>query len=87
MQQEAVVSIRTVNKWFGELQVLKNIDLNVASGERVVICGPSGSGKSTLIRCICELESHQQGENKELQIFVCHFKVPAINQCQVLPRT
>ena len=62
MQREAVVSIRAVNKWFGDLHVLKQIDFNVASGERVVICGPSGSGKSTLIRCICALETHQQGE-------------------------
>jgi ABC-type polar amino acid transport system ATPase subunit len=53
--------MQAVNKWFGRLQVLKNIDLTVSSGERVVICGPSGSGKSTLIRCICELESHEQG--------------------------
>ncbi len=50
-----------VNKWFADLQVLRNIDLSVKSGERIVVCGPSGSGKSTLIRCICELERHQQG--------------------------
>ena len=50
-----------VNKWFGDFQVLKNIDLTVGLGERVVICGPSGSGKSTVVRCINRLETHQQG--------------------------
>jgi ABC-type polar amino acid transport system ATPase subunit len=62
MPQDPVVSMQAVNKWFGSLQVLKDINLTVASGERVVICGPSGSGKSTLIRCLCELEKHQQGQ-------------------------
>ena len=61
MPESPVVSMQAVNKWFGELQVLKDINLTVDSGERVVICGPSGSGKSTLIRCLCELENHQQG--------------------------
>jgi general L-amino acid transport system ATP-binding protein len=51
-----------VNKWFGDFHVLRNIDLTVARGERIVICGPSGSGKSTLIRCINRLEEHQQGQ-------------------------
>ena len=50
-----------VNKWYGEFQVLKNINLTVKSRERIVICGPSGSGKSTLIRCINHLEQHQEG--------------------------
>jgi len=50
-----------VNKWFGEFQALRNIDLTVQRGERIVICGPSGSGKSTLIRCINRLEEHQRG--------------------------
>ena len=50
-----------VNKWYGEFHVLKNVNLNVARGEKIVICGPSGSGKSTLIRCINRLEEHQQG--------------------------
>ena len=50
-----------VNKWFDDFHVLKNIDLSVAMGEKIVICGPSGSGKSTLIRCICKLEDHQRG--------------------------
>jgi len=57
----AAVTMVEVNKWFGNFQVLKNIDLSVADGEKVVICGPSGSGKSTLIRCICKLEDHQHG--------------------------
>jgi general L-amino acid transport system ATP-binding protein len=51
-----------VNKWFGALHVLRDINLSVASGERVVVCGPSGSGKSTLIRCINRLEMHQEGK-------------------------
>jgi len=50
-----------MHKWFGAFHVLKNIDLRVTAGERIVICGPSGSGKSTLIRCINRLEVHQQG--------------------------
>ena len=50
-----------VHKWYGEFHVLKNIDLSVAEGEKIVICGPSGSGKSTLIRCINRLEEHQKG--------------------------
>ncbi len=61
MPDNPIVTMQDVNKWFGQLQVLKDINLSVASGERVVICGPSGSGKSTLIRCVCELERHQQG--------------------------
>lgn len=55
------ITMQAVNKWFDQFHVLKNIDLNVAVGEKIVICGPSGSGKSTLIRCICKLEDHQQG--------------------------
>ena len=51
-----------MNKWFGNFHVLRDIDLNVAAGEKIVICGPSGSGKSTLIRCINRLEAHQEGE-------------------------
>jgi general L-amino acid transport system ATP-binding protein len=51
-----------VNKWFGEFHVLRNIDLTVHQGEKIVICGPSGSGKSTLIRCINRLEEHQKGQ-------------------------
>ncbi len=56
-----MIEMRGVHKWFGDFHVLKNIDLTVNKGERIVICGPSGSGKSTLIRCINHLESHQKG--------------------------
>lgn len=57
-----MVDIRHMNKWYGEFHVLKDINLSVRSGERIVICGPSGSGKSTLIRCINRLEEHQDGD-------------------------
>jgi len=57
-----MISFKNVNKWYGELHVLNSIDLEVAHGEVVVVCGPSGSGKSTLIRCINRLEPIQQGE-------------------------
>ena len=55
------VELIGVNKWYGAFHVLKNIDLSVEKGEKIVICGPSGSGKSTLIRCINRLETHQDG--------------------------
>ena len=58
---EPVIQISGMNKWFGRFHVLRDIDLTVCRGERIVICGPSGSGKSTLIRCINRLEEHQQG--------------------------
>jgi ABC-type polar amino acid transport system ATPase subunit len=57
-----VIEFRKVNKWFGALHVLSDIDLSIAAGNVVVICGPSGSGKSTLIRCINRLETIQSGE-------------------------
>jgi len=57
-----MISFKNVNKWYGELHVLNGIDLEVAKGEVVVVCGPSGSGKSTLIRCINRLEPIQKGE-------------------------
>ena len=57
----AAISVSGVNKWFGDLHVLKDINLTVQPGERVVICGPSGSGKSTVVRCINQLERHQSG--------------------------
>jgi ABC-type polar amino acid transport system ATPase subunit len=57
-----VIEFRKVNKWFATLHVLKDIDLKIAAGEVVVVCGPSGSGKSTLIRCINRLEAVQSGE-------------------------
>ena len=56
------INIHHLNKWYGKYHALKNIDLNVKKGERLVICGPSGSGKSTLIRCINRLENYQEGE-------------------------
>jgi general L-amino acid transport system ATP-binding protein len=56
-----IVGIKGLNKWFGEFHVLRDIDLTVGTGERIVICGPSGSGKSTLIRCINALEEFQEG--------------------------
>jgi general L-amino acid transport system ATP-binding protein len=57
-----IITFDKVNKWYGDFHVLRDIDLAVAKGERIVICGPSGSGKSTLIRCINRLEEHQQGK-------------------------
>ena len=57
-----MIAFKNVNKWFGELHVLKDINLEVAKGEVVVVCGPSGSGKSTLIRCINRLEPIQRGD-------------------------
>ncbi len=59
---EYSVIMRGVHKWYGQFHALKNINLNVRSAEKIVICGPSGSGKSTLIRCINRLEEHQKGE-------------------------
>ncbi|MEQ8780046.1 MAG: amino acid ABC transporter ATP-binding protein [Roseibium album] len=60
--RDLMIDLRHVNKWYGDFQVLKDINLTVHSGERIVVCGPSGSGKSTLIRCINRLEEHQQGD-------------------------
>ena len=59
---EVAVQINRMNKWYGTFHVLRDIDLTVYRGERIVICGPSGSGKSTLIRCINRLEEHQTGQ-------------------------
>ena len=56
-----VIQLVGVSKWFGKFHVLKDIDLEIGRGERIVVCGPSGSGKSTLIRCINRLEEHQEG--------------------------
>ena len=56
-----IVELQGVNKWYGEFHVLRDINLQVGKGERIVICGPSGSGKSTMIRCINRLEEHQKG--------------------------
>ena len=62
VSDETAVQITQMNKWFGTFHVLRDIDLTVYQGERIVVCGPSGSGKSTLIRCINALEEHQRGE-------------------------
>lgn len=59
---ECSIIIRDMHKWYGQFHVLKDINLRVACGEKIVICGPSGSGKSTMIRCINRLEEHQQGD-------------------------
>ena len=58
---ESIIQMKEVNKWFGDFQVLKDINLNVEKNKKIVVCGPSGSGKSTLIRCINRLEEHQKG--------------------------
>ena len=61
VSSEVAVDLAGVNKWYGDFHVLRDINLRVAKGERIVICGPSGSGKSTMIRCINRLEEHQEG--------------------------
>ena len=61
MAANSIVGINALNKWYGDFHVLRDINLDVAKGERIVICGPSGSGKSTLIRCINALEEFQEG--------------------------
>ena len=70
MSTEPLIQIRNMNKFFGNFQALKNINLEVNRGERIVVCGPSGSGKSTMIRCINRLEEHNNGhiiiDGKEL---------------------
>ena len=58
---DSIIKISNVNKWFGDFQVLKDINLEVKTKQKIVVCGPSGSGKSTLIRCINRLEEHQKG--------------------------
>ncbi len=62
MARDIAIEMRSVNKWFGEFHVLKDINLQVERGERIVVCGPSGSGKSTMVRCINRLEEHQEGD-------------------------
>lgn len=61
ISDEVMISMENVNKWYGNFHVLRDINLTVHKGERIVICGPSGSGKSTLIRCLNRLEEHQAG--------------------------
>ncbi len=58
----SAITMQSVNKWYGQFHVLRDINLDVKKGERIVICGPSGSGKSTMIRCINRLEEHQKGD-------------------------
>ena len=60
-EKPLMIELRGVNKWFGDFQALRSIDLEVRLGERVVVCGPSGSGKSTMIRCMNRLERHEEG--------------------------
>lgn len=60
---DLIISIKEMHKWFDDFHVLKDINLDVRRGERIVICGPSGSGKSTLIRCINRLEQHQRDDH------------------------
>lgn len=62
MAEDIAIEMRSVNKWFGDFHVLKDINISVERGERIVVCGPSGSGKSTLVRCINRLEEHQEGD-------------------------
>ena len=62
ISDEVAIQIAGMNKWYGTFHVLRDINMTVQRGERIVICGPSGSGKSTLIRCINRLEEHQQGQ-------------------------
>jgi general L-amino acid transport system ATP-binding protein len=62
LKTDMAVDLIGVNKWYGDFHVLRDIDLKVKGGERIVICGPSGSGKSTMIRCVNRLEEHQQGK-------------------------
>ena len=62
VSDEIAIKVESMNKWFGSFHVLRDIDLTVNRGERIVVCGPSGSGKSTLIRCINALEEHQTGQ-------------------------
>lgn len=62
VSDEVAIQINNMNKWYGQFHVLKDINLTVNNGERIVVCGPSGSGKSTMIRCINRLEEHQEGQ-------------------------
>ena len=76
LTEEVVIHISEMNKWFGCFHVLRDINLEVRRGERIVVCGPSGSGKSTLIRCINRLEEHQKGriivDGTELTLSLIH---------------
>ncbi|WP_313739019.1 amino acid ABC transporter ATP-binding protein [Pseudomonas sp.] len=61
LHPQPMIQMENVNKWYGDFQVLKNVNLSVQQGERIVLCGPSGSGKSTTLRCLNRLEEHQEG--------------------------
>ena len=67
---DSIIQIKDVNKWYGDFQVLKDINLEVKPKEKIVVCGPSGSGKSTLIRCINRLEEHQQGDILLIYLYI-----------------
>jgi len=75
-----IISIQGLNKWFGRFHVLKNIDMGVKQGERIVVCGPSGSGKSTLIRCINRLEEYQKGS---IKVDGVHLEGPVKNVAKI----
>jgi len=77
------IEFKRVNKWFGKLHVLRDIDLSIASGEVVVVCGPSGSGKSTLIRCVNVLERIQQGD---IVVLGQSVTVPGLNLAKLRTR-
>lgn len=62
LRREPLIELAGVNKWFGAFHALKDINLRIFEGERIVVCGPSGSGKSTMIRCVNQLEAHQEGD-------------------------
>ena len=70
---DPIIKIQNMNKWFGDFQVLKNINLEVEANKKIVVCGPSGSGKSTLIRCINRLEEHQEGD---ITVSYTHLTLP-----------
>ncbi len=65
MSDNSIISLQNVNKWFGDFQVLQDVNLEVKKKERIVVCGPSGSGKSTMIRCINRLEEHQESPTEK----------------------
>ena len=87
---ENIIQINNMNKWFGDFQVLKSINLEVKPKQKIVVCGPSGSGKSTLIRCINRLEEHQEGniivDGTELTEDLKHLeRVQILDQAQKYP--
>lgn len=79
---EAIIQLHDVNKWYGDFHALRDVNLTVGRGEKIVVCGPSGSGKSTMIRCINRLEEHQEG-----QIFVNGIElVPDVRKIEAIRR-